>query len=386
MHRTRRLTQTATVGVAMLVAASACSSGSSGGQSSGAPSTGSSSASTGSSSSAAGLAAAQQFVDQYSTTPTTLPISMQLKSLPKGKTLYSLDNSSPVSIETAKAITAAGEALGMKVVTVNQGATPAATQAAWNSVVASHPDAVIGSGISAVQFKSQLSQLHARHVPVVLEAVDQPAGFEGVYATTLRPDLLYLHGRMQAAYAAVHSNGKGDILYVTVPAFAVLLDELRGFKDEMKQVCPTCKYDVREFTVDQIGTGIPGQIVSYVQSHPSTKYVVAGFTDMFLGVPRALQNAGFGKVRGIGEAATPQTYNLLTSGFEEIDAAVPIDYKGWYMATLIAYALAGQTVTTPVPDYPTRLLDAATVKALPTGTSWPGVQDYQSQFKKLWGL
>lgn len=375
MQGSRRITRVSAVAGLLLATATACGSTNSTSSSSGSGGSGST-----------GLAAARSFLDQYTHTPTTLPLTTPLKALPTGKTLYSIDNSSPVSQATATAITAAGEALGMKVVTVNEGATPATTQAAWNSVVASHPDAVIGSGISAVQFKSQLATLQTQHIPVVLEAVDQPAGYEGVYATTLRPELLYLHGRMQAAYAAVHSNGQGSLLYVTVPAFAVLLDEERGFKDEMAQVCPNCKYDVREFTVDQLGTTIPGQIVSYVQSHPDTKYVVAGFTDMFLGVPTALQRAGFTSVHGIGEAATPQTYNLLTSGFEEADAAVPIDYKGWYMATLIAYALAGQTLPSPVPDYPTRILDAATVTALPAQASWPGVQDFQTQFKKLWGL
>jgi ribose transport system substrate-binding protein len=362
-----------TASAVLLMAVSACGSSSSGSTASG-------------NSNTPQLNAAKKYLDQFNSTATKLPYTQALKSLPTGKTLYSLDNSSPVSLETAKAIATAGKLLGMKVVTVNQGATPATTKAAWDSVVSAHPDAVIGSGISAEQYKTELAALKAQHVPVVMESVDQPAGYEGIYATTLRPDRFFQWGKMQAAYAAVHSNGTGHLLYMTVPAFAVLLDAKRGWEAGMKEFCPGCKYDEREFTADQLGTTIPGQVVSYVQAHPTTDYVVAGFTDMFLGVQKALDQAGFSKVKGIGSAATPADYSFFDSGFMVTDTGVPVDFKGWYLATLAAYALAGQTVPNPVPDYPTRMLDRATVDALPKGTAWPGVTNFEDQFKKLWGV
>lgn len=333
-----------------------------------------------------GLAAAQTFLDQYSTTATTLPITAPLKSRPVGKVLYAVANSTPVSIVTTQQIVIAGKKLGFTVKTINQGGTSQSAQQAWDAVVAAHPAAVIGEGgVETEVFKQQLGELHQMHVPVVLEASDQPAGYEGVLATTLNPSFLYLQGRLQAAYAAIHTQGKGGILYITVPEIAVLDDELNGFKTEMKQVCPSCQYDTRDFTVDQLGSVVPGEVLSYVQAHPDTKYVIAGFSDMFLGVPQRLSLGGFKNVHGIGEADTPP-YTYLTSGFEVADAAVPVSYKAWYTSTLVSYALAGQALPNPVPDYPTIMLTKSDVEALQPGQFWPGVENYEALFEKIWGL
>ena len=371
---------------AALVAVSLAACGSSSSTSTSSSASGSSS--SGSASASAGVARAKQELQPLLKPPTSIGISTPLKASPKGKTVDYLECGVSECKNIGNSIVQAASVLGIKMTVVNAGNTPESTQSAFSQAVSNHPDGVITSGVSKAIYAKQLVQLQAAKIPVVtMGTADLPG--DGLAQVLLGRQSYLKSGRDAANWSIVDSDGKANVLLVTAPVFDFNKPLAQGFEAAMKQNCPGCSTHVMPVSANAIGQAVPGQIVSYLQQNPNTKYVITSFGSLMLGVPAAVRAAGLtGKVSLFTVAASQADFVYAKTGIEAGNLSSSTQYLGWMAADQIARAMTGQDPAKIVDDGKLPWFNLFNKRNITWNTStqpgWPYFNGYQAQFGKLW--
>ncbi len=336
-----------------------------------------------------GVATATERLEAYSTTPAELPVTEPLTVQPTGKQLYFLQCGVPVCKAIGDGIREAGETLGFEVTTVDLGTTPESIGRGWTTAVDARPDVVISSANPVSFYESQLAELESQGVPYIAFSIPDDVG-AGVTANLITKEEYAQHGRLMADFVIADSEGRGNVEFFNVPDFPVLASLQEGFKSEMEELCPDCKVEYVEVAPGDIGTALPGTVVSALQRNPDASYLAMGFGDMFSGVPEALGAVGLeDQVQGVSAAGTAYNYELIKKGdLQAADVALPTNFLGWYTVDTAARALSGQ----PLPEFvegefqtPTQVLTEDDI-TFDIDEGWPGVTDYKAKFEELWGL
>lgn len=223
---------------------------------------------------------------------------------------------------------------------------------------------------------------------------------DGISVNLLSQDDYYFYGVLMADYAAVTSESK-NILFAGLPTFPVLSIVQEGFNDEIARACPDCSVDVIEVAVTDLGTNLPGQIVSELQSNADLDLVVYAFGGMLFGVPEAIESAGLGdQAVAISQAGGPLNFGFIAAGQHQVaEVAIASELMGWRAIDAAARILAGgdpgraetpeMAVIDGHPDVlvgglPLQILEADSIED-PTAL-WPGVDGFQEQFTAIWGV
>ncbi|MCY7299733.1 MAG: substrate-binding domain-containing protein [Ilumatobacteraceae bacterium] len=347
---------------------------------------------------AAGNNIAAERVAAFLKPTTELPLNAPLK-VEAGKKLYYVQCSVPVCAEIAVGIEAAAEAAGWEYETTSHQDTPETVASAFDAAIAAKPDVVLTSGNPREWFASQLAALQEQKIPIV--AWSMPEAYEpgdGVSVNLLTEDDYYFYGVLMADYAALNSPNK-NILFVGLPTFPVLSTVQQGFEDEIAVVCPECKVDVTEVAVTDLGTNLPGTVVSKLQANPDLDHIVYAFGGMLFGVPEAIEAAGLGdQATAISQAGGPLNFSFIKAGQHQVaEVGLASELMGWRAVDAAARILAGEgpgRAETPAlavidghPDIlsgglPLQILEADSIVD-PT-TLWPGVTGFQDLFTALW--
>ena len=345
-----------------------------------------------------GLVAAADRVEAFLAPISELPLSAPIK-VEAGKKLFYVQCSVPVCAEIAVGIEAAAEAAGWEYETASHQDTPETVASSFDAAIAAKPDVVMTSGNPREWFASQLATLKEQKVPVV--AWSLPEAYEpgdGISVNLLTNDDYYFYGVLMADYAAVRSTTK-NILFVGLPTFPVLSTLQQGFEDEIAVVCPECTVDITEVAVTDLGTNLPGTIVSKLQATPELDMVVYAFGGMLFGVPDAIESAGLGsQALAVSQAGGPMNYSFMAAGQHQVaEVGLASELLGWRAVDAAARILAGEgpgraetpadAVVADHPDIlsgglPLQILEADTI-ADPTAL-WPGVDGFQDLFTALW--
>jgi ribose transport system substrate-binding protein len=131
-----------------------------------------------------------------------------------------------------------------------------------------------------------------------------------------------------------------------------------------------------------IGKDVPQRIVSYLRSHPDTKYVALAVDDLAIGLPAALSAAGLSDVKIIGEGANTTTLQYIGSGQEGASMAFPYYEEMWAMVDAVARKAAGVPIE-KAGNPPVWMVTKDNVPS--TSELFPLVEDYKKQFLALWG-
>jgi len=350
----------------------------------------------GAASDGAALAAAR--VDAFRQPITELPLGAPIALEPGTKVFYVQCGVSACS-EIAVGVEAAAEAAGWEYETASHQDTPDTVASAFDAAIAAQPDVVLTSGNPREWFESQLATLAEQGIPVV--AWSLPEAYEpgdGIDVNLLTGDDYYFYGVLMADYAAVTSE-TGNILFVGLPTFPVLSIVQEGFEAEMAEACPDCTVDVTEVAVTDIGTNLPGSIVSALQTNPDLDMIVYAFGGMMFGVPEAIEAAGLGdQAVAISQAGGPMNFGFIADGNHQVaEIALASELFGWRAIDAAARILAGEgpgRADTPElamidgrPDIlsggsPLQILEADSIDD-PT-MLWPGVVGFQDLFAALW--
>ena len=384
MSRRRAL---ACVAASVLVAAlAACSSSASTG-SSGASSGSSKKAALSGSTASAGVAQATKQLAPYEDPNPTITLPPLSAKPPAGKTIDFVGCPLASCLEIQQAAQAAAKAVGWTVKVYNGGVTAASFVSAMNDVVQSPGSAVLGIGIlpnSAIS--TQLAALKAKGVPWIAVASPSPVGDDMIANFSSSPEIA-LSGQVMADWIIADSKGAANVAYFWDPTLTQHLSAKDAFTAEMAKLCPGCKVSVQTTNFSTgIGTSDPGQIVSYLQAHPSTDYIVVGIGDATAGVPEAIAGAGLaGKVKIVTRLADTINFKNISAGTEAMGVTEETYEIGWRMIDVAARYFLHDSITcctTPIGT-----VHVITKADLPSDLSVPySVPGYQQFFLQAWHL
>lgn len=368
--------------IALLVAA--CSSSGSSSQS--AASTAPSASSSSSGSLAAGAAGTQ------TVRPTNIPLTTPLgAAVPKNKTVDVVTCGVPACTDNVTFLKAGTNALGWKLNVISGGTSTESAKAAWDSVVANPPDAVLGFGYNPSIFSAETKQLAAMHIPDVQFSTGYPAS-NGVNAVLFNTPAFEAMGSFLAQYVTAESGASAatSVLFVYPPVYAVNEQSYVGFKAEFAKICAQCPLASLPVQASAIGSTLPNQVVGYVSAHPSVKYVITAFSDMTAGMPQALQAAGLsGKVKLLTLDDSPALAAMLTNGQVGATIQQPWETTTWLALDYFMRVFTHQSTDVDLAANEKLPLWVVTKSNLPAGSSTakqPVVADYQAQFERLWGI
>jgi ribose transport system substrate-binding protein len=126
-------------------------------------------------------------------------------------------------------------------------------------------------------------------------------------------------------------------------------------------------------------------VVSYLQAHPSTNYLVLGSGDAIAGVPQALSAAGLsGRVKIATRGSTTTNIKDVAAGTEALAVTDETVETGWRIVDAFARHFLGDPITNPTPI---GTIHAITKGNLPADVNVAfTVPNYQSFFLKAWQL
>jgi ribose transport system substrate-binding protein len=322
--------------------------------------------------------------------PTTINVTTPLDAAPTaGKTFFWLQCELPICEKIGGGVKAAVDAAGWNYKSlVFKAADPGS---GIQSAVQQKPDVIGITGIPSAAIESQLKEAAAAGIPVVTcsPGPEEPSAetYAAICSQTTGPD-----GENLAKWAIKDSGGNANMVMVTIPSFPSLQTTVDGMNDVLKEYCPGCSSGEVDLTVDDLAGGqVASKLVAYLQSNPTTNYVVFNFGDLEIGVPEALKAAGFeDKVKLIGNGAGPQQFQaLIDGGMDAAWVAYPAVYEGWEMVDAALRLVDGgalpdgyQEETKALPSYIVDTKEAA--EALAPSFDYEGPAGYQDQFKKLW--
>ncbi len=190
-----------------------------------------------------------------------------------------------------------------------------------------------------------------------------------------------------ADWVLADGGRKANTVFVTTSAFPVVGARTQGFQAEYNKLCPTCGLDKIEAQATDFGDKLNTQIVAYIQAHPAVNYVVAGVSDMVTGLTSALSSAGLStKVKILTNDINPALQQDIESG-TALKAVTMMENTNmmWQALDVIVRNLAGKPYDATVSATPNMwIVDKSNVASFQD--PYPIVADYQSQYKKLWGV
>lgn len=320
--------------------------------------------------------------------PTSIGIDEPLRGgIPAGKEIWWIQCSSPACVALTRPLKAATDAVGWRLRVVNAGLTPETVKAAWDQAVQGDPDAVIGSGFSRALYEPELRALAERGVPVLnMTTADPP---ENGYAATQNygPDFIAAGERL-GRFVLARGGEDVNAVSITASAFANLGFVARGFKQAIESGCPTCEVADELVPATSLGNDLPTRISSYLQSHPDVNWVYVGYADMMVGVPAALASAGISKddVSFVTLDSSPATAQYMADGnFLVAAAGSPKPEMMWrHVDFLLRHFNREPTEPATAHTLPTWTLTADTLPS--TTEEFSLVEDYEPQYKALWGV
>ncbi|MEU1933011.1 sugar ABC transporter substrate-binding protein [Streptomyces coeruleorubidus] len=332
-----------------------------------------------------GLAAARAALAKYSERPATISVTEPVgKAIPKGKKIDFILCGVQSCKDLADFFTEAAKELGWQVKQIATQGTPESVQAAYEQAVRDKPDAVVASGFPRAVYAKQLAQLKAAGIPVIQSNADDVAG-DGISLLKNGPKDVGVQGEMLASWVVSNSGAKADTVYFDLPAYTILKPVKDSFAAKYKEWCDGCALDNVDVPITSVGKDMPDRVVSYLRSHPKVTHVVFSLGLLNVGVPAALKTAGItGKhiVVNVGDA---QNYQYIQGGLTDGAMALNSHETAWIQADALARHFTGQPMAV---DQKAALPNMLVTKDnLPSADGdFPIVEDYEKQFKALWGL
>ena len=341
-------------------------------------------------------------VEELSQPVTELDLGPAPTSILDNKVVFYITCSVPVCAEIGSGVEEAVEALASKgwtIKTTSHQDTPDTVAAAFDAAIAAKPDVVMTSGNPREWFQSQLDTLQSMNVPVISWSIPEP--FEpggGIAVNILSGDDYFYYGVVMADYAYANSPNK-NILFVGLPVFPVLSLVQDGFKAEIELICPECTVKFQEIGLTDLGTNLPGQMVSALQADPTLDFIAYAFGGMMFGVPEALEAAGLvDQAQAVSQAGSPMNFQFIADGkhqtgefalasgllgWRAVDIAITLFTDGTISKSPAVEGIFGKT-DIGLNGLPRQILTQPTVND-PTAL-WPGVDGFQDLFKQRWGL
>jgi len=377
---------TARIGAAILAAAlflTACSSSSGGDQAS---SGGSSSG--GSGFSAESVSSAKKLIDEYHALPSA-PKLAPLSKAPSGDhSVVMISCPLPACADMGNAFKDAAGKLGWQSQVLVSEFTPEAYASAWQSALSAHPDGIFFIGMFPnTTIQAQLQAAKDAGIWVVMNSPEPGTEIsaDSVIEGAVGPEARYvIWAQLQAAMVVADAQSTDGITLMYSPAAPAYAFQAKEFEKYIKEAGGTV--DFLEINQQDIGTALPQQVVSYLQRHPNTRYLVSVDDTLFPGVPDAIAAAGIDSPKLIGAAApAPQNLTWIKDGkqFGTVSGDTTTDV--WNAVDIMARLSVQEQPANREPVGVAWVVDQANVDQYPAGSppQFPGIPDAYTQ---AWGV
>jgi ribose transport system substrate-binding protein len=355
------------------------------------------------------VAAAKALVTKYSQTAGGVGVVAASSKKPDpGKRIVFLQCAVPTCKVFGDGVEDAANHLGWKVTRITYQLTPEGIQSAFGQAVQLKPDAIMSSGAPPQVTVEQRKAMKDAGIPFFDNSAvyeSNPRTATGSVSQDPSPPTVLLEpasyvafqgGELPAQWAIAQTGGKVHSIFVNVPDFPIIVPPEVRYGDVLKQACPkTCTNVVVDATVDQLGTTLPGKIVSSLQQHPETNYIVFTSGDFSVGVSSAVQAAGFNNVKIIGETPVQANLDGLRSGrgLDEAWVGTSNTVIGWRLVDSAVRYFNGDKIASAVASGPDDTTAAAwpvptilTKSNAPQSANFVQPDSYRDLFAKMWHL
>ncbi|HLN04907.1 MAG TPA: hypothetical protein VK217_01410 [Acidimicrobiales bacterium] len=307
---------------------------------------------------------------------------------PTGKTFVWLSCDVSQCATEGAAIQQAVGLLGWNYKQINyKDADPATLVAGLQQALLLKPVAVALSGLPEVLWQTEAAAYKAAGVPII-------QGYEGpgpvafpLIGSIGGPSDVSVYGKMLAEWTIADSNGKANVLNVTVNSYPILAVFSSSFQSTLTSGCSGCKIQNQNFSLAQVFSGgVNSGIVAALRRDPSITYVNVADGPFIDGLPSALAAAGLsGKVKITAESGDTQNLTDVQNGTESAFTGLALNYGSYLMVDLALRHLEGMPITDPTDGgLPKQLLVKGVSFAI--SISYDEPSNFRAQFKTLWLL
>jgi ribose transport system substrate-binding protein len=351
---------------------------------------------------------AQALIDEYSAEVTTVGITEPTSKTPdEGKKAVFVECNLPPCKAFADGAEAATDLLGWDFTRITYEFTPEGQQSAMQQAVDLDPDVIMSSGQTpafTLQAREEMkdkgiiyidqSAVYETDATTAVGRVDEdpapptvlitPAGF-----------VAFQNGALPASWAVTQTDGNVKAIVVNVPDIPIVVPPAVAFKATLENICPdTCEAIEVNATAGDIGTNIPGMVVSALQENPDANYIYTTSGDFLLGVEAAVKAAGFDDVKIVDATPSQDDLNSMNSGgIVEATTGLSNIVVGWRQVDAAVRYFNGDPIPSPVAfsaddGGPAAWLQTRiyTQENAPESNLWIAPENYEEIFRELWNL
>lgn len=376
------------VGLCLLLGAvgalSAC--GSSGSDSS--TSSSGSSGGDGAAVSAAQLKVAEQRTAKESQRPTSIGITTPLKKLPpKGDQVAMPSATSATWLTYINRIKEAFGLLGFKINVYSFQQNQDSIRSALSSAVSDKPVGVVLNNLPLEFRRPETQKWVSEGLPILANGSTDKN--EKNLVNYIDGDIVGENTQQAVDWMVASAKGKPvNLVYFTDNTLPCCKDQAPYVEKRLKEYCPTkCKFHKMEIQLADVGTKLPGQIVSYLQANPDYNYGLFILGDHAVGLPAALKGSGLaGKFKFCTTSGTEANYQYIEDGQQACDVSYDDAGAAYMGADLFARALTGQSIAENQKwRQDTQIITKDNI-FWPIDQPYPGAANRVEMWKKLWGI
>jgi ribose transport system substrate-binding protein len=361
------------------------STGGSGAESSDSSGASSGAGGEGAQSGASSVAAAQKIIAPYVGQPGPFPVTEKLKEVPAGTKIAYMDCGAPICALFWELLEGASKTMGVKMIRIKAGSAANTVNAAFDTVVADKPDAVISSSINIELWKNQLKELQAAGIPVVTLGITgtEPYGIKAPQAAEASSEL---EGKLMGAYVAAEMGAESNVVFYEVPEFTFTKIVGEAFNQELENLCSGCSTRTVQLPLATLGNTAPNTIVSDLQQNPETTVAAFGTDEELYGLPDALKAAGI-NVKTIAQPGSPEDLQYLKEGKTTATLGFDLPVMLWTSLDQAVREMIGQELTGPESEgiIDVQFLTQKDITFDPS-KGWTGYPNFAEMFAKLWGV
>lgn len=291
----------------------------------------------------------------------------------------------PACTQSADEVDQATKLLGWKLDRIVNEFTPESFASAFDSALQLDPDFIYYIATQPEDtVADQMAEAKARGIPVVANSPGPDTVIGGdspiVAATSNTKAATTTVGKLVAQVIIADADSLDDIALMYDPSAPAYLTFVESFTKTITDAGGS----IDEFEINQqdVGTSLPGQVVSYLQRKPDTEYFVAAHDDQLIGVPDAISGAGIESPKIIGQTPGAHTLEFLKAGTQY--ASVKPDAFGghWDAIDLMARLSIGEELKDNEPVGNMMIAMQQNVDNVPAGV-FKGVPD---TYAEAWGV
>lgn len=338
------------------------------------------------------VAAAQELVDQYSGVPDPRAVAALANPVPEDRSLVYIGCPIDACHTLYEDFDAAAASLGWTTQEISPDFTPEAVQSAFDSALQIKPDGIFFvAALPVDNFAPQIQQAKDAGIPVVTTlatlAAAEVGGGSGIAGAVRGAPDYEVAGKVQAAViiadAAKNGESLDQVAFLRVPQNAAAVISFDAFSAEIEKAGATVV--PIDINLADVGTVVPGQVVSELQRNPKISYLAPGDDNLLPGVVDAVLASGLEmpKISGNGNV-TPETFKSLEDGAEIAIFVTNQEVEAWAGFDILVRVIAGETDIDRRPLNATFLLTSENM-AENEGLvdTYPGMPD---SYLEAWGV